>query len=246
METVKTANQVTIKRNGREANLSSKQLKVIYKETQLFNDDKQKIHEEFDKLLSLRCEEKSDYNFDALFDFWSEEGYSVNDVLEMIHLAKSLPKKGHTRLAAGDLVAAWKKNREKAMGISWQEFNKAFKVMCELNFELMNRASLELTGVGLLNHEDKMKTFDFLKKQMDAIEIERSKTEYQNKMNNDRAVVNWRERGELSLKAEKILNDVKLELIDWFIKTYERRKTINHPSPAGHIYELKEKLEKAA
>jgi len=234
-------------RNGRNNNPAANELAQlnlsIYKDSGISNEDREKIINEFEKLITLRNEELSEYSFDALFDFWNAEGYSKNDVLEMLHMAKSLPKKGNAKLGTGDLVTVWKKNREKSMGISWQEFNKAFKVMCELNFELLNKACIELTGIGLSNHDDKIRIFNFLKKQMEAIELERSKVEYENKFNNDRAIINWRERGEISLKVEKIINEVKLELIDWFLITYERRKALNHLSPAGHIYDLKEKLK---
>jgi hypothetical protein len=242
MTMIKSIKTMTPYRNGTKSNISAKVLNVIHRESQITLADKQIIYSEFEKLVLLRCENINDYKFDAVYEYLNGEGYSKNDILEMLHEAKSMPRKGNNRLAAGDLITAWKKNREAFMNISWQEFNKAFKVMCDLNFELLNNVCIELTGIGILSQNDKTKIFDFMKKQMENIELERIKVEYENKLQNDRAVIKWRERGEISLKAENIIKQVKLELIEWFIKTYEKRKTLNHPAPANHIYELKEKL----
>lgn len=239
-----TVKKLPERRNINNDYVTNRESKGIYKLTGLCKDDKQDIYREFEKLAALRNESMIEYSFDTLFEFWSDEGFSKKDVIDMIHTAKSLPKKGNTKLAAGDIVVAWKKTNEKPQGISRKEFNKVFKAMCSRNFDLMNKACIELTGIGLLSHNDKERTFGFLKKQMEAVELERSKVEYQNKINNDRAVVNWRERGELSLKAEMIITHVKLELIEWFLEIYERRIENNHPSPAEHLYELMVKLKK--
>lgn len=187
-----------------------KPLQNSFKELHLSNADKPDIIKQLTKLCFLRAEEVDDYDFEIWLNYWQENGYSRVQVLEMIELAKKLPKYGTVKLAIGDLITNWEKKQEEIHNISWAAFEKCLESLLQKNLALLDRLSNELLGIGWVSVSDRNKMYNFMLWQIEQIKKEKDIVEHENLKINSEAAINVFEKikqeTRLFNKAQKYIN----------------------------------------
>lgn len=58
-------------------------------------------------MVLLRGEEIDEYNFELWIEYFTEQGYSKLDILDIIECGKRMKKFGTNKLAIGDLISEW-------------------------------------------------------------------------------------------------------------------------------------------
>lgn len=75
---------------------------------------------ELTKLVFLRGEEFTDYNFEVWIDYWNGK-FTITEIQEMIEIGKALPKFGTTKLAIGNLISKFYEEHPKYTSISLED-----------------------------------------------------------------------------------------------------------------------------
>jgi len=78
----------------------------------------------------LRGEKIDDYNFELWFEYFTEQGYSYEAIIEMINIGKTVKRYGSNKLAIGDLIELYneKHEGEENKNINWTEFFRVLKI----------------------------------------------------------------------------------------------------------------------
>jgi len=117
----------------------------------------------FEQFLLVRHEDITDYpNIQDWFTYLEDHGYNAKQIIDIIDTGKELPKYRKGQLAIGDLITHWRKTREQTMGISWHEFSAALKKILESDKDLIDKFSLETTGLPFLKNQERADIKNYL------------------------------------------------------------------------------------
>ncbi len=134
-----------------------RQLKNSYPTAIEIKWDKVEITAAFTKLINSRDENFNDYNLGDWLEYWRTEGYSTDDVVEMLTLAIELPAYAGYKLTIGSVISNWKKETGKARPWDWAQFKRMFLVFCKHDIELFREAYKLITGLDLPKKNDREK-----------------------------------------------------------------------------------------
>lgn len=90
--------------------------------TSLNNDEKKLIAVNLGKLVLLRQEKISNYNFEIWFEYFEEKGMSFPEVMQAVKMAGDLKRYGGNLLSVGDVVDNFEANIEVEKSVSWTTF----------------------------------------------------------------------------------------------------------------------------
>lgn len=166
----------------------------------------------FKKLVNLRGEKFSDYVVDEFLEQFKNDGYTYDEAIKIIESGINLEKYGNTKLAYGNLIAAYEEANPDR--INWDTVKRGIEKICEKDIKTLNEVSMKITGVRFISQEERQVFYDFLKDEVEAEATRKVEKERQAIDNEAEILNNAKERNENLEKAKVIKNEYVTEILE--------------------------------